>query len=188
MTRRREKISWVLADSVEIDPMQDLAQLKKVGAFWGSWRTWRSCQTDNVICHDQVKAAELVQRGFQDLCNFYIPDSVHASLQRPQGILVYGGDFVHDTVRQEEIVAMHLAASTSDIVIMLGWRLSRLETNSDKLTANQQQHHRNLIKQAFVTYDQIQWVIVDHTEPVDPGLLALENVVTDNLSTVLTLV
>jgi len=188
MARIREKISWVLSDSVLLDPTQDIEQLKRVGAFWGSWRTWRACQTDNVICHDQVKANELIQREFQKLCNLYIPESVNAGLDRPTGVRVYAGEFVHDVIRQEEIVAMHLAATTSDIVIMLGWDLTKLEPNTDRLQASQAQHHRNLVQQAFITYDQVQWVIVDHTGPVDLNLINLDNVVADTLTTVLNLV
>ena len=188
MRKINEKISWVLADSAVLDPTQDIEELKRLGKFWGSWRTWRAYQTDNVICHDIVKASELVQRKFQNSCNLYIPDSVHANLDRPNGVQVYAGEFVHDVVRQEEIVAMHLAATTSDIVIMLGWDLTELAPNTDRLLTNQAQHHRNLVRQALSDYNQIQWVVVDHAGPIDPNLTDLDNVVTDTLATVLKLI
>lgn len=185
MAKIREKISWVLSDTVALDPTQNISDLKKLGPFWGSWRTWRACQTDNVICHDQVKAAEFVQRKFQNLCNLYIPDSVYVSLDRPERVNVYAGEFVHDVIHQEEIVAMHLAATTSDIVIMLGWDLTELVTNADRLQASQAQHHRNLLRQAFINYYQTQWVIIDHASTIDPNLTNLDNVVVDNLASVL---
>lgn len=185
MTKIREKISWVLSDSAVLDPTLDLQDLKQVGSFWGSWKTWRAYQTDNVICHDQTKSAELIKRNFQTMCNFYIPDSVYASLDRPDGVNVYAGEFVYDVIRQEEIVAMHLAATTSDIVIMLGWDLTKLVTDADRLTANRVQHHRSLIRQAFINYYQTQWVIVDHAGEIDPNLINLDNMVVDNLSSVL---
>jgi hypothetical protein len=188
MAKLLEKISWVLADSVVLDPTQDIEELKRLGAFWGSWRTWRACQTDNVICHDQIKANELIQREFQKSCNLYIPESVNASLYRPVGVKVYAGEFVHDVIHQEEIVAMHLAATTSDIVIMLGWNLTELTPGSNRLHNNQLQHHRSLVRQAILNYNQVQWVIVDHTGTVDPDLTDLDNVVTDTLDSVLTLI
>ena len=187
MRKIKEKISWILSDSAEIDPTQDLEELKKIGPLWGSWRTWRAHQTDNVICHDQVKAAELTHRGFQNSCNLYISDSVHASLDRPDGVKIYAGEFVHDSVRQEEIVAMHLAATTSDIVIMLGYDLSKLNLPEDRLEANRLQHHRNMIRQALITYENVQWVCIDHPEPFDVSLQDLPNLVTDSLSSVLAL-
>ena len=180
-------ISWVLADSAAIDPTQNIDALKRIGAFWGSWRTWRAYQTDNVICHDQAKAAELTKRNFQTQCNFYIPNAVHTALERPAGVRLYAGEFVHDVVRQEEIVAVHLAATTSDIVLLLGWDLTELLPNPNRLQANQTQHHRNLLWQALKDYGHIQWVVVDHPEPLDPNLANLENVVTDTMSAVLAL-
>jgi hypothetical protein len=187
MGKLKEKFSWVLSDSIELDPTQNIDDLKKIGPFWGSWRTWRACQTDNVVCHDQLKAQELLKREFQTKCNFYIPDSVYVSLDRPEGVNVYAGEFVHDVIRQEEIVALHLAASTSDIIILLGWDFSKLVPDNDRLQSNQKHHHRNLIRQAFVDYYQKQWVIVDHKDPIDPNLLNLDNVVIDTIDTVLSL-
>jgi len=180
-------ISWVIADSAELDPTQNIDTLKKLGPIWGSWRTWRAYQTDNVVCHNQAKADELVRRKFQERCNFYIPDSVNMSLGRPAGVRLYAGDFVHDVIRQEEIVAVHLAATTSDIVLLLGWDLTDLKPGSDRLGSTQLQHHRNLLHQAIKDYDQTQWVVVDHAEPLAPNLQILENLVTDTMDTVLTL-
>jgi hypothetical protein len=188
MARLIEKISWVLADSVVLDPTQNIEDFKRIGTFWGSWRTWRACNTDNVICHDQVKASELVQRNFQNLCNLYIPNSAYVSLDRPDNVKVYAGEFVHDVIRQEEIVAMHLAATTSDIVLMLGWNLTERTPETDRLQNNQAQHHRSLVKQAFLEYNHVQWVIVDHEGAVDPNLAEMDNVVSDTLSTVLNLI
>ena len=180
-------ISWVLADSVVVDPTQDINSLKRIGAFWGSWKTWRAYQTDNVVCHDQSKAAELIKRNFQTQCNFYLPSSVHTALGRPDGVRLYAGDFVHDVVRQEEIVAVHLAATTSDIVLLLGWDLTELPKDSDRLRSHQAHHHRNLLNQAFKDYNQIQWVVVDHEGKICPNLAKLGNVVTDTMSAVLAL-
>jgi hypothetical protein len=181
-------ISWVIADSAELDPTQNIDALKRLGPIWGSWRTWRAYQTDNVVCHNQSKAEELVRRKFHERCNFYIPDSVNASLGRPAGVRLYAGEFVHDVIRQEEIVALHLAATTSDIVLLLGWDLAKLKPNSDRLESNQAQHHRNLLHQAIKDYGQTQWVAVDHLEPLAPSLQILENLVVDTMATVLALV
>jgi hypothetical protein len=180
-------ISWVLSDFVAADPTLDVADLKRLGSFWGSWRTWRAFQTDNVICHDQAKAAELIKREFQTKCNFYIPNLIYTNLNRPTGVNVYEGEFVHDVDHQEEIVAMHLAATTSDIVLLLGFDLTELEPNPDRLLANRETHYRNHIRQAIKDYNQIQWVVVDHNGKLDPAFSKLDNLVTDNMQTVLSL-
>jgi hypothetical protein len=180
-------ISWVLADSVSLDPTQDIESLKQIGALWGSWRTWRACSTDNVICHDQDKAVELIKRNFQTYCNFYITESVYQSINRPEGVRLYQGEFVHDVIRQEEIVAIHLAAATSEIVLLLGFDLTKLTPDPDRLKTHQAHHHRNLLRQAIKDHAEVQWVIVDHTDPLDPILADLPNVSVDTLQGVLAL-
>jgi hypothetical protein len=100
-------------------------------------------------------------------------------------VRLYEGDFVHDVDRQEEIVALHLAATTSDIVLLLGFDLSTLHSNTDRLQAHRAQHHRNLLRQAIKDYHQVQWVIVDHTGELDPNLSNLDNILLDTMQTVL---
>jgi hypothetical protein len=178
-------INWVLANDYVPDPTIDLALLRACGAFWGGWQTWRASGTDNVICHDTAKARELIQRAFHATCNFYVPNSAYAMLDRPQGVRLYEGEFVHDLDHHEEIVALHLTAGISDIVLLLGFDLAKLCPDPDRLKTHQALHHRNLIRQAIKDYEQIQWVIVDHPEPLDPNLIDLLNISTDTLQNVL---
>jgi len=181
-------ISWVLSNTAVLDPTVELDRLKLLGSFWGSWQTWRAFQTDNVICHDQQRAVDLVKRNFHTNCNFYIPNSVYVSMDRPMGVKVYQGDFVHDVDRQEEIVALHLAASTSDIVLLLGFDLTELETIPDRLLNHRAHHHRNLLHHAIKDNAKTQWVVVDHSGKLDPNLAVLENVVQDTINSVLAMI
>ena len=178
-------ISWVLADSSSADPTVDIAEFKRLGALWGSWRTWRAWQTDNVVCHDQRKADELLRRNFQNNCNFYIPNSVYTSLGRPDGIRLYEGAFIHDVDRQEEIVAMHLAAGYNNIVLLLGFDLQDQIKSSDKLIENRIQHYRNLIKQVIVSNTNTQWVLVDHPGEIGKSFAYIDNLTNDSMNNVI---
>jgi hypothetical protein len=178
-------ISWVLSDLVLLDPTQDVADLKRIGTFWGSWRTWRACQTDNVLCHDLAKAAELLKRNFQTTCNFYIPNSIYTSLDRPAGVKLYEGAFVHDVDRQEEIVCMHLAASVSDIVLLYGFDFSEVAKLPDKLDEHRAYNYRNLTQQVVISNPQVQWVVIDHDLEFRSKFQSLTNVTRDSLSNVL---
>ena len=180
-------ISWVLADSATADPTLDMAELKRIGVFWGSWRTWRAWQTDHVICHDQYKANELITRNFQNNCNFYIPNSVYTSLGRPEGVQLYEGAFVHDIDGQEEIVALHLAASRSDIVLLLGFDFTEPIKIEDRLLEHRAHHYRSLVKQVINDNIQTQWVLVDHPGEIMENWDMLNNLTCDKLSNVLTL-
>ena len=180
-------IGWVLADAVVLDPTQDLAQLKNIGSFWGSWRTWRACATDNVICHGMKQADTLLTRQFQTQCNFYMPNDIYIALNRPDGVKLYEGKFMHDIDRQEEIVAMHLAAGYNNIVLLLGFDLRDQIKNPDKLVENRNQHHRNLIKQVIVSNPNTQWVLVDHPGKIGKSFVSLENLTNDSMDAVLSL-
>lgn len=178
-------INWVVADSYVLDPTVDLAQLKNFGSFWGGWRTWRSCNTDNVICNDMSKADELIKRNFHLHCNFYIANSMYTSLNRPQGVRLYEGDFIHDLDHQEEIVAMHLASSVSDIVLLLGFDFSQKPKLPDRLEEHRAHNYRSLVKQAIKDNPTVQWVAVDHAGEFRKDLLELENLTVDTLDSVI---
>lgn len=179
-------VSWILSDSVVLDPTLDVDPLKNIGSFWGSWMTWRSCQTDNVICNDPVKANELVKRNFQNTCNFYIPNSVFQQLGRPDNVRLYEGAFAHDVDHQDEIVAMHLVTGTSDIVLMLGFDLTNHAPTPDRLEEHRRQNYRGLIRQAIKDNDHIQWVLVDHQGEIGKDMI-LDNLTVDTMSSVLKL-
>jgi len=180
-------IAWVLADSTTLGPEVDIEQLKQLGSFWGSWRTWRGCQTDNVICNDLDKAGELIKRNFQAGCNFYIPNSNYQILQRPTGVRLYEGSFTQEVDHREEIVSMHLAASTNDIVLLLGFDWSDPPKNPDKLLEHRANNYRYLIKQAIADNEHVQWVLVDHLDPIMKDLSNLKNLSTDTMQAVLSL-
>jgi hypothetical protein len=187
-SQKRMNINWILANDYVPDPTIDLDQLKTCGAFWGGWQTWRACGTDNVICHDMGKASDLIKRAFHAVCNFYIPNSIYASLDRPAGVRLYEGNFVHDLDNHEEIVAMHLVASASDIVLMLGYNFIEPAKNQDRLVEHRAHNYRSLCKQAIVMNPQVQWILVDHPGEVMKDWKGIDNLVCDTLSNCLDVV
>lgn len=179
-------ISWVLSESVVLDPTVDIDKLKQLGSFWGSWKTWRSCQTDNVICNDPAKVAELTKREFQKSCNLYIPNSVYQQLNRPPGVKLFEGSFIHEVDHQEDIIAMHLASGLNDIILLLGFDLSEKEPTNDKLVEHRLQNYKELVKQAIINSGEVQWVLVDHESLIMKDLETLENLSIDTMENVLT--
>jgi hypothetical protein len=178
-------ISWVLAIGTQIEPTVSIDRLKELGSFWGGWQTWRGCQTDNVVCHDQIKANELVKRNFQSLCNLYVPNSVYVSLDRPTGVKLYEGNFVHEVDNHEDIVAMHLSAATSDIVLLLGFDFEEKPKQQDRLSEHMAHNYRSLTKQVITDHPLIQWVAINHTGELRKDLQNLPNLSQDTLSNIL---
>ena len=178
-------INWVLANHVNLDPTVDLAQIKSIGSIWGSWRTWRACQTDNVICHSGTQARELIEKRFPDVCNFYVSNEIYTALKNPDRVRSYGGEFSHDVAEQDEIVAMHLAAGVSNIVLLLGFDLSEAKPLPDRLEQHRATNYRNLIRQAMKDNAQTQWVLVDHDQLIGKDFGELANLTTDTLTNVI---
>jgi hypothetical protein len=181
------RINWVLSEHIALDPLTDIEAMKNIGSFWGSWSTWRTYQTDNVICHEQKRASEFLKRNFQNTCNFYIPNSVYVSLDRPEGVNLYEGDFKDDTIQSEDIVAMHLAASVSDLVLLVGFDVSEKPKNPDRLAQHRAAVYLHLVKKVIEGNPQVQWVLVDHQGALRKDFTEISNLTTDTLETALSL-
>jgi len=179
-------IQWVLADDLTLDPTTDVMRMKSGGAFWGSWKTWRAYNTDNVVCHDMQKAQELIKRAFHATCNFYIPNSTFLALDRPPGVRLYEGDFMgHYVDHQDEIVYMNLAASICDIVLLVGFDWTDKPKSEDKIMELRDRNYRGLVTQAVKSTPHVQWILVDHPGELMPELAELPNIGKDSFENVL---
>jgi len=181
-------IQWVLSDDFILDNAEQLSAMREAGSFWGSWRTWREYNTDNVICHKMARAQELIAREFQTRCNFYIPNSVYQSLGRPAGVRLYEGDFMgHDVDNQDEIVALNLAGSIADVVLLLGFDWSEQPESADSVQKRRYNAYQGLVRQAINSRPAVQWILVDHNKDLRPTLSDLKNLDRDTLTQVLAL-
>ena len=184
--KRIMNIAWVLADDVLLDPSVNIAMIKMTGPLWGSWRTWRAYTTDNVVCHDMKRADELIKREFHKSCNFYIANSVYNSIGRPKGVRLYEGDFMgHDVDKQDEIVAMNLASTQADIVLLLGFDWGSQPDDPDKLKQARIRNYQGLVTQAIKSRPNVQWILVDHAEDTITQLSELPNLDKDTFINVL---
>lgn len=181
----RMKISWIFANSTVLDPVIDISAIKDIGPTWGSWRTWRGCQTDNVICHELRQAQELIQREFQSQCNFYIPQTVFTQLGQPSGVQLFDGDFKMELDNPEEIIAMHLSASQSDIVLLMGFDWTKKDLSTDRLVAHRTNNYRNLVKHAIANNSNTQWVLLDNDNNLIDEIKNLPNLSFDRFDNVL---
>ena len=92
---------------------------------------------------------------------------------------------MHDTPNHEEIVALHLTAGISDIVLLLGFDLSEAKPLSDRLEQHRATNYRNLIRQAMKDHAQTQWVLVDHPQPIGKDFGELVNLTQDSMDNVI---
>ena len=180
-------VSWVVAHDYTIDLTVDVEMLKGIGPIWGSWTTWRSCATDNVICHSLPKAHELVARNFQQRSNLFVYKDHFAELGRPGNVRLYGGEYHHALDSIDDIISLHLAAATADIVLLLGFKLGKIQSPEDPHAAHLLKNRHGLIRSAVAQNPQTQWVLVDHEPKLDDRYQELPNLSCDKMSNVLKL-
>jgi hypothetical protein len=181
------RINWVFAAGYHLDPSLDLERIKSIGPSWGSWQTWRSCGTDNVICHDSVKAKELITRAFQAVCNFYVPKNIYQDLNRPVGIRLYDGDYIEQINNIEDIVGMHLVAEQSDLVLLVGYDFSKPIIPPDRFEEHKIRNRHGLMRSVIASTPECQWVLVDHPAEIDKAYSELSNITCDKMESVLKL-
>lgn len=180
------RVNWVFSAKHSIGPEFDISTIKNIGATWGSWKSWRACGTDNVICHDRAKAQELLQRAFHSICNFYVPKKYYQELGRPTGLRLYEGDFAESVDDLEDIIAMFLVSSNSDLVLLSGFDFSTPPPAPDRLTQHKIQNRLGLFYQ-IVSSSKAQWVLVDHPGDLDKAYSKLSNLTCDKMQNVLKL-
>ena len=180
------KISWVLAAAAEVNPAIEIERLKNIGPFWGGWRTWRSYQTDNVICHEESEARDLITRNFHARCNLFLPEEVYQTVDRPAGVKLYQGKFHELVDNSDEIVSMHLAAASSDIVLLTGFNLSARNLDHDRMAKHKWHNYVQYFLHIIKGNPEVQWVLLDHGNSIEKVLQSLPNLQFDTLDNVLT--
>ena len=180
-------INWVIADGYQVDPTVDLNRIKSIGPIWGSWTTWRSCGTDNVVCQNQSKAQELVTRDFQNLCNFYTSLQFQQALNRPTNVKFYGGEFNQELDNIEDIISLHLASDSSEIVLMLGFNFPPMAELTDRFELHKLRNRYGLVRSLVTSKSDVQFVMIDHPKHIEKTYQNIPNLTCDSLGNVLKL-
>lgn len=180
------RINWVFADGYKLNPSAEIEQIKNIGATWGSWTTWHTCRTDNVICHSLSKAQELVSYGLHSQCNFYVPQQHYKELGNPSRVNQYHGNFEHDVDHAEDIVALHFVSSISDLVLLAGFDFGKITDTVDKSSQTKIQNYHGLIR-AVIGSNTTEWIAMDQTTDLAPIYQNLPNFTCDTMKNVLQL-
>lgn len=179
------QISWIFSAQYQLPPTIDIDAIKNIGPIWGSWHTWRSAATDNVICHDRAQAETLVTRQFQNKANLYLPRIWYAELGSPQSVNWYDGKYSVEMDSIDDCIAMHLAAVNSNVILLMGFDLALPESVNDRFQKHKIQNRHAVIHQTVKNNSQVQWVVVDGA--LDKSYNELSNITCDKLDNVLQL-
>lgn len=181
------RINWVVADATVFPPDVDVNALKDIAAIWGSWRTWRGCSTDNVVCDDAGKARELLKRKMNEMCNMYVPSAVYAELDRPKGVRLYEGRFTFEIDNKDELISIQLVSGQSDVVLLMGFDWTDQPISTDRLAAHRARNYQRFIKDTIQNNPDVQWVLVDHDGEIRSELAEFGNLTKDSLENVIEL-
>ena len=174
-------IAWLFAENTVLPPTTSVQAIKDLAPIWGSWRTQRSYQSDNVVCWDPDQAEKLVRQGYAKICNLYIPESVYQQLGKPKGVRAFGGGFDFSVDSVDDIIATHLVASVADVILMVGFDL---EAKTKPLPSRT--NYIGILARAIAASDK-QWVVVDHHTDLAEPIQKLSNITRDLLPNVLQL-
>jgi hypothetical protein len=181
-------ITAVFTESYQPSSVVVLGRLCSQIPSWGSWNTWKSFRTQNAICQHKDQCLTLLQRGFQDQCNFYVPKNLYRDLGRPSGVKLFDGDFDMPVDGIEDIIAMHLAQQVSDVVLLFGVQLFLPQQIDDPEKKRKTLNRHGLIYNLIRSDPEKQWVSVDATTPIDKKYQDLPNFGSDTLDNVSELV
>ena len=174
-------VAWLFAENTLLPPTTPVQAIKDLAPIWGSWRTQRGYQTDNVVCWDPEQSEKLVQQGYAKICNLYIPEKIYEQLEKPNGVRAFGGDFNFAVDSVDDIIATHLVSSVADVILMVGFDLEAKTKPSPSRT-----NYIGILAQAIESSGK-QWVIIDHHTDLAESIQKLANITRDLLPNVLQL-
>jgi hypothetical protein len=177
------KVCWVLGQDFNLH-IDKAKSIKAIAPIWGSHKTWRDFETDNVICNELPVAVGLLNRAFQAVCNFYVPKERYVDLGRPSGVKMYDGGFNVEMFSKDEIIALHLVAPNNDIVLLLGFNLANRDFSDNKLLKHQWTNYLLAVKTVIAQHPNTQWVAIDQISDIHPDIKNLPNFTCDKIENV----
>lgn len=175
------QVCWALSENLlpkQVEP----EKLKSIGPVWGPYSTWKEYRTDNVICHNNKQAKNLITRAFHAIFNLYLPKSSFIELGRPVGVKLYEGDFNDPLIdNKEDIVTLNLVSGNYDIVLMFGFDLTPVSEELDKITQHRMKAYRHNIAAVIKDNVNVQYVLVDYVDKLAPEFKDLTNLSVDTM-------
>lgn len=181
------KISWIVSYTHVWPADVGIEDIKNVGPIWSSWRAWRACHSDNVVCDDLGHARTLLVRAFQAVCNLHLPRRLYQDLTRPQGVRWYDGAYQEQVLCIDDIIAMHLSAQQSDVILLAGFDFGRSLSSGDAVQDHMTRNQKGLARQVILNNPLVQWVVLDHEPELDPAFVDITNLTCDSIQNALKL-
>jgi hypothetical protein len=182
------EICWVVQK--DYDPKSDIGaeKMKELCTVWGSYKSWRQCQTDNCVVEDFSEARRLVDRDFNLKTNLWTHEENYDDLGRPEALSLHKITIDKTLQDKDDLVALALAGARYDLVMCIGFDISFHKDITDKLELHEHKRYLSAIANIVRGFDQTQFVFIDLPNDPAENFDGLENITCDNIQNVLTLV
>lgn len=182
------EICWVVQSDYDPESGIGSARMKELCTVWGSYQSWRKCQTDNCVVEDFSEARRLIDRELNLKTNLWTHEENYDDLGRPEALSLHKITIDKTLQDKDDLVALALAGARYDLVMCIGFDISFHEEITDKLALHEHKRYLSAIANIVRGFDQTQFVFID--PPADPSenFAELPNITCDNIQNVLTLV
>lgn len=172
------------------DPSKNIGfeKMKAVCPIWGSWESWRTCATDNIIVEDFSDARRLLDREINTKTNLWTHEENFDLLGRPESLSLHNITIEKSLRDKNDLVALALAGARHDLVMCVGFDLSFNEQETDKLERHEQKSYLTAIANILKGFNQTQFVFIDLPSDPPENFTELPNFTCDNIENVLALV
>ena len=175
-------VVWIIGQEIK-DGIIEPTVISDIGPSWGSYRTWQEYKTDNCVCNDLRDAKDLIKRGFNTVCNLYLPEVFYTELGRPANVQLFGGTFDNDNYPyKDDLVAINLGCLHADIVLMIGFDLSEITLAGTEYT-DRANYYLN-IKGYIEKHPEKQFVLINNIKEISNVFDSLDNLNEDSVDSV----
>ena len=182
------KYCWMVRK--DYDPGQHIGheRMKAVCAIWGSWQSWRTCATDNIIVEDFADARRLLDRELHTRTNMWTHEENFDLLGRPDTLSLHNITIDKSLRDKNDLVALALSAARHEIVMCAGFDLTFDDAETDRLERHEQKRFLSAVANIAKGFDQTQFVFIDLPGEPAENFEGLSNVTRDSMDNVLALV
>lgn len=180
------RFNWVLARGFATCDKHDWQRIQNSAPTWASTSP-RKITAQNSICSNAAECLQLLKSAAYQRTNLYVPHDFWQEHGQPTVVRVFQATPYPNITDVDDIIALHLAAANSDIVLMLGFDLVLNTGPMDAKTAKILQDYHGLLRSLIVNTPETQFVAINQAQMLSPAYQGITNLTCDTLQAVLTL-
>lgn len=181
------RFNWVLSHNFYTCNDQDWQRIQNCAPTWSALDDQRPLSVQNCVASDASVCLTAIKSEYYRTANLYVPYDFWSAHGRPSVVQVFQTTHYPKIQHLDDIVALHLAAANSDIVLLLGFDFELRVGPVDTRTAKHLQEYHGLLRSCLVNNPLTQFVAVDHGPDFDTAYKNIANLTCDTLQAVLTL-